>query len=116
MEWNEDYNTPVCGYEYGEINEQKFKKGDRVYINVQNECMKHFPTQLIGTVEYSCWDCFWNREPSYEKCIITSKDGERYYEDEMKNRIRQKNNYSINIDGYGSVAWYDSEDLLPIYN
>jgi len=75
---------------------QKYPPGARVFIsNKMPPWMNHFDRGVIGTVEYTYTHMFRNPEnPDY---------------DDLKNEHSKE--YSINIDGQGSVAWY-GEDLL----
>ena len=71
------------------MTKQKFHKGDRVFIGKMPKWMSHFPANVVGTVEYSYTDAYpW--AGTHSPC------------------------YRVNIDGQGSVAWYDESQLARL--
>lgn len=62
---------------------QKFKKGDKVKVDVKDASMSHFETDFIGTVVGSCYEQF---------------------------RIDKKK-YTIKHPKYGKISWYNEYDL-----
>ena len=70
---------------------QKFKKGQRVHICKDlGVCMSHFPSDRDATVKYT----------------YAQECGD-YGEGEDKE-------YCLDVDGRGSVAWYDEWQLTAI--
>jgi hypothetical protein len=75
---------------------QKFPRGARVRIAKDlGRSMSHFPSGKDATVQYTY-------AHAYGLSSVPS---------ESKRRLGQ---YSLNVDGVGSVAWYDEDQLTLI--
>ncbi len=67
---------------------QKFMQGDRVFINIgPNDHMTYFPNHKKATVEYTYAHAYGGND-------ITS--------------------YCLDVDGEGSIAWFDEHQLTKL--